>query len=149
MAGKVGGRLGRAPLRDNPFAEQTDLREGPFAGNDLNTALLSARPSTFMFTMSSDAMRGSGILNGDILICRRDLLPREGDIIIAEWRGEFWVRQWVTRPTPRLIASDGVSPDILLDDLNAAGCFGVVSGVVRRLKCRPGNFTARRPPPRH
>ena len=68
------------------------LNEGLVLKQDLNSFLDLRKPSTFLFSMSSDAMEKDGILKGDIVVCRRDLVPADGDIILVSLNGSFYIR---------------------------------------------------------
>ena len=62
-------------------------------GIDLNEQLIRNKPATFFFRMSSDAMVGAGIFNGDTLIVDRSITNANGKVVIAIFNGEMMVRR--------------------------------------------------------
>ena len=63
-------------------------------GIDLNEQLIRNKPATFFFKMKGDAMKESGIFDGDILIVDRSVKLVNGKIIIAILNGELLVRRF-------------------------------------------------------
>lgn len=51
-------------------------------------------PLDFVVIMSDDSMKGRGIVENDRLACRRDLIPKNGDIVVARInkKGNYIVR---------------------------------------------------------
>lgn len=62
-------------------------------GIDLNEQLIKNKPATFFFRMNGDAMTGSGIFSGDILIVDRSITQVNGKVVIAVLNGEMMVRR--------------------------------------------------------
>src|ERR1044072_9665070 len=62
-------------------------------GIDLNEQLVRNKPSTFFMRVSSDAMMGAGIFDGDTVIVDRSLKPQNGKIVIAVLNGEMLIRR--------------------------------------------------------
>jgi DNA polymerase V len=62
-------------------------------GIDLNEQLVRNKPSTFFMRVSSDAMNGAGIYDGDVVIVDRSLKPQSGKIVIAVLNGEMLIRR--------------------------------------------------------
>jgi DNA polymerase V len=62
-------------------------------GIDLNEQLVKNKPATFFMRVNSDAMTGSGIFAGDVVIVDRSLEPRNGKVIIAVLDGEMLIRK--------------------------------------------------------
>ena len=88
------------------------LNEGLVLKQDLNSFLDLRKPSTFLFSMSSDAMEKDGILKGDIVVCRRDLVPADGDIILVSLNGSFYIRIFCDGDDPVLTCSNEAVSDI-------------------------------------
>lgn len=63
-------------------------------GIDLNEQLIQNKTATFFFRMNSEAMTGSGIFSGDILIVDRSITATNGKVIIAVLNGEMMVRRF-------------------------------------------------------
>src|SRR5829696_3618896 len=75
-------------------------------GIDLNEQLIRNKPATFFMRVNSDAMRGSGIFKGDVVIVDRSIQPKNGKVIIAILDGEMLIRQLeITGNKKRLLAS--------------------------------------------
>ena len=82
---------------------------------DLNLELIPRPLSTFLMRASGDALRGDGILDGDLLVIDRSVTPRPGQVVVATHQGAFILRRLGRRDGHLwLEASDGVSPPIPL-----------------------------------
>ena len=87
------------------------------AGIDLNLELIPSPLSTFFMRVSGDAMRGDGIVDGDLLVIDRSIRARPGMVVVATCEGAFILRRLGGRGRRRwLLASDGSSPPIRLGD---------------------------------
>lgn len=60
---------------------------------DLNKEFIKHPAATFFLRCKSDAMTGAGIFFDDLLIVDRSLNAKDGDIVIAYYRGNFMVRR--------------------------------------------------------
>ena len=82
---------------------------------DLNRELIASPLSTFFMRVCGDAMRGDGIVDGDLLVIDRSLDPRPGRVVVAVHEGCFLVRRLVRRGGRLwLEASDGGSEPLPL-----------------------------------
>ena len=82
---------------------------------DLNVELIPRPLSTFFMRVSGDAMRGDGIVDGDLLVIDRSVDPRPGMVVVAVHAGAFLLRRLARRGAQLwLVASDGTSPPLLL-----------------------------------
>ena len=108
------------------------LHEGLVLKQDLNSFLDLRKPSTFLFSMSSDAMEKDGILKGDIVVCRRDLVPADGDIILVSLNGSFYIRIFCDGDDPVLTCSNEAVSDIHINSVSSFELFGVVSSIIRK-----------------
>lgn len=113
--------------------EPVTLHEGLYKGQDLKVFLDMELPSTFLFVMKSDAMAQALIFKGDVVLCRKDIIPDSGDIVVAVLNGKFIMRFLYNEPYPMLKSAD--DKDIIDLRFNRA-CYivGVVSGLMRRIK---------------
>ena len=67
------------------------------------------RDATFMLKASSNAMRGAGIMAGDLVLLDRIRPPKDGDIVLAEvdevtaprYFRKRGARVWLEAATPR------------------------------------------------
>src|SRR6476660_10155341 len=62
-------------------------------GIDLNEQLILNKPATFFFRMNGEAMIGTGIQSGDVLIVDRSIKATNGKIIVAAVNGDLVVRR--------------------------------------------------------
>ena len=87
------------------------------ASIDLNLELIPSPLSTFFMRVSGDAMRGDGILDGDLLVIDRSVEARPGMVVVATCDGAFILRRLGSRGRRRwLLASDGSHPPIPLGE---------------------------------
>lgn len=108
---------------------------------DLNRELIASPLSTFFMRVCGDAMRGDGIVDGDLLVIDRSLESRPGRVVVAVHAGRFLVRRLVRRRERLwLEASDGSSSPLLLPvGLEEGGdpeLWGVVIHAVHHLSGR-------------
>ena len=64
---------------------------------DLQRLLISNRPATFLFRVAGDSMVGKGMLDGDLAIVDRSLVPRDGDVVVVDVDGERSFKVWSKR----------------------------------------------------
>lgn len=109
------------------------LHDGSLKGQDLNRFLNIDMPGTFLFDMKSDAMSDAAIYKGDVVVCRRDIIPSPHDIVVAVHQGRFVMRIWRNDPVPSLVTAAG---DETIDLRFNPSChiIGVVVGIMRRLR---------------
>lgn len=89
---------------------------------DLNIELIPRPLSTFFMRVRGDAMRGDGIVDGDLLVIDRSLTALPGMVVVATHGGVFILRRlWLRGSVLWLVASDGTSPPLTLP---ANGCGG-------------------------
>ena len=61
---------------------------------DLLKLLIKDKETTFFAKVTGDSMNGIGVFDGDILIVQKGLFPRENDIVIVFYQGEFYVKRY-------------------------------------------------------
>ncbi len=106
-------------------------------GLDLNEYLVRNKAATYMFTVRGDSMTGAGIENGDKVVVDRSLRPAHEDIVVALVNGEFTIKRLHQhRGTVELHAANLAYPAITFSEGSELQVWGVVVGVVRRLKTR-------------
>ena len=141
------------PLRPDPPAHACPLAAEAVAAGfpspaddyieariDLNRELISSPLSTFFMRVCGDAMRGDGIIDGDLLVIDRSLDPRPGQVVVAVHAGRFVVRRLARRRAQLwLLASDGISQPLLLswEDGGDPELWGVVIHAVHHLGGSP------------
>ena len=102
-------------------------------GIDLNEELIRNKPATFFMRISSDAMKGSGIYKGDVVIVDRSLKAANGKVIIATFGGEMLIRRFEKiNNKVRLLADDKLSPIEVDSSSENFGIWGVVTYVIHK-----------------
>ncbi len=99
----------------------------------LDRFLVNNPDSTFILRVSGDSMSGAGILPGDMVIVDRSLLPKNGDIVIAQVDGE-WTMKFLRKKGEAITlipANERYKPIRPKRELNIAG---VVTAVIRKYK---------------
>ena len=100
-------------------------------GIDLNEQLVKNKPATFFLRMIGDAMIGTGIKNGDILIVDRSLAAISGKIIIAALDGELLVRLLRKEGCDIvLLAGNCNYPPVTINEFRPYSVWGVVTCVI-------------------
>jgi repressor LexA len=99
----------------------------------LDQWLVSNPNATFLLKVTGDSMSGAGILPGDMVLVDRALVPKNGDIVIAEVDGE-WTMKYFSRQGGAVIltpANPRYQPIKPRQELKIGG---VVTAVIRRYK---------------
>ncbi|MGC4100443.1 LexA family protein [Ferruginibacter sp.] len=100
-------------------------------GIDLNEQLIMNKPATFFLRMNGDAMCGTGIQRGDVLIVDRSLKAANGKIIVAVVDGEMLVRRYSeTMNRVWLHAENDKFKPIEIGEFMTYQCWGVVTCVI-------------------
>ena len=61
---------------------------------DLLKLLIRDKETTFFARVTGDSLNGIGVFDGDILIVQKGLFPRENDIVVVFYQGEFYVKRY-------------------------------------------------------
>lgn len=100
-----GGIFNRAAYRGSKEYSQWDVKTADATGFgaaaddymergiDLNEQLIRNKPATFFMRVRGDAMVGTGIFDGDIVIVDRSIKPVSGKVVIAMLNGEMLIRR--------------------------------------------------------
>lgn len=103
-------------------------------GIDLNEQLIGNKPATFFFRMKGDAMRDTGIFDGDILIVDRSLKLTNGKVIVAVLNGELLVRRFHKNfSSSFLVAENDRYKNINLAEFTNFSVWGVVTFTIHPL----------------
>jgi DNA polymerase V len=112
---------------------------------DLNGVLIPRPLATFFMRARGEAMRGDGIVDGDLLVIDRSVDAHPGMVVVAVHEGEFLLRRLQRRDGGLvLVASDGSSPPIPLPtdpreaEAGDTELWGVVRHAVHHLLPPPG-----------
>jgi DNA polymerase V len=62
---------------------------------DLIKYLVRDKETTFFARVSGDSLNGIGVYNDDLLIIQKGLFPRDGDIVVVFYQGEFYVKRYL------------------------------------------------------
>ncbi len=101
---------------------------------NVNDYLVKRPCATYFAKVSGDSMTGAGILDGDIIVVDRSLAPSEGKIVVVAIDGEFTVKRIRYKKSEVLLCPENEKyPIIKLDKKADLDCWGVVTGVVRKL----------------
>jgi DNA polymerase V len=102
---------------------------------DLNDLVVDHPESTFFVRVAGESMTGAGILNGDVLVVDRSVVPKDGSIVVAAVFGELVVKYVSIKQnkTALVSAHEDYAP---IDVSSHDDCFvwGVVVGSVRVFK---------------
>ena len=61
---------------------------------DLLKLLIKDKETTFFARVTGDSLNGIGVFDGDIIIVQKGLFPRENDIVVVFYQGEFYVKRY-------------------------------------------------------
>ena len=101
---------------------------------DLNEQLVKNKSTTFFMRVNSDAMIGSGIHKGDVVIVDRSVPSKSGKVIIALLDGEMLIRRLdISEGKKRLIPSTKKLSSIEINDAHTFYVWGVVTYVIHNL----------------
>ena len=89
--------------------------------------------STFLFDCIGDSMINAFIPPKARLVIDRSITPKNGDIVLAEYNGEFTVKIFYkTEFKCKLVAANPKYPDIELSGEHQLQVFGVVTAVITK-----------------
>ena len=102
---------------------------------DLNELAIKNPAATYILQVSGPSMRDAGILDGDYVVVDRSLAAHAGDIVIAEFGGEFTIK-YLGREggRPYLYPANPDFQAIHFAEGEELTIMGVVRAVVRNLK---------------
>jgi DNA polymerase V len=82
--------------------------------------------NTYYMRMGSEAMTGYHILEDHILVIDRSLTPVPGCIVVFNYEGEFYVREYAPEPHQLLLKANTANDTITIRDIDKWECWGVV-----------------------
>ncbi len=104
-------------------------------GIDLNEQLIMNKPATFFFRMNGEAMLGSGIFPGDVLIVDRSIKAANGKIIVAAVNGELVIRRFQqTMKGVSLLPENKQLKPIEIGEFTNYNVWGVVTCVIHMME---------------
>jgi DNA polymerase V len=101
---------------------------------NLHEHVVKHKEATFFVTVQGDSMCGAHIMEGDILVVDRALVPKDGNIVIASVDGEFTVRRLSLHKngTISLLSENPAYLPRALRDDQERSVFGVVTFVIHK-----------------
>ena len=104
---------------------------------DLMDQLLLDSSATYYVRMDGQAMTGSGIFSGDLLIVDRNREPKHGDIVVAALDGKYLVRRLQIKGKKiELKAENPKFKTINVTDVMDFNIWGIVTRFIRDVKNR-------------
>ncbi|MCG9698478.1 translesion error-prone DNA polymerase V autoproteolytic subunit [Shewanella sp. Isolate11] len=124
-------------MRVIPFAAQAGITgfESPAAeyrqlGLNLDELLIEHPSATFIGVAQGDSMQDTGIFDGDLLIVDRHESARNGDVIVANFNGEF-VCKIIDTHRRLLLSSNYQYQPVIIHDYDLFSIEGVVTRSIR------------------
>jgi DNA polymerase V len=100
---------------------------------DLTRELVVHPQATFLLRARGHSMTGAGILDGDILVVDRALVPRHQHVVVAVVDGEFTVKTlWQRDGRVKLQPANPVYPEIVPTDGQTLEIWGVVTAAIHQ-----------------
>ena len=115
---------------ESPAAEYTQL------GMDLDELLVEHPSATFLGQAFGESMQGVGIYEGDLLIVDRHVTVQSGDVIVANFNGEF-VCKLIDLHDRRLLSANESMPGITIKEHDTFSIEGVV---IRSIRCHRPSY---------
>lgn len=109
---------------ESPAAEYTQL------GMSLDDLLIEHPSSTFIGIAQGESMQDVGIFDGDMIIVDRHETARNGDVIVANFNGEF-VCKILDKKRRVLLSSNQQYQPVTIHDYDSFSIEGVVTRSVR------------------
>lgn len=97
----------------------------------LDEFLVKNPQSTFMVRVSGDSMVGAGIMPGDYVLVDRSLIPKNGQIVVAQIDGE-WTMKYFFREEEKVFLRSANKKYPPISPKNELVIGGVVIGVIRK-----------------
>ncbi len=99
----------------------------------LDEFLIINKNATFMLKVSGDSMIEAGILPGDLVMVDRSLIPKNGDIVIAEVDGA-WTMKYFYKKGARVFLKPANKKYSVIEPKKELSVAGVVISVIRKLR---------------
>jgi DNA polymerase V len=100
---------------------------------DLTRELVTHPQATFLLRARGHSMTGAGILDGDILVVNRALVPRHQHVVVAVVDGEFTVKTlWQREGRVKLLPANPAYPEIAPAEGQTLEVWGVVTAAIHQ-----------------
>ncbi len=98
---------------------------------DLNQLCVRHKEATFFLWCQGDSMKNAKIIDGDLLVVDRSIVPAHLDIVVAVVNAEFTVKYlWKRRDQVKLVPANEAYADIDIPAENDLTVWGVVTHVI-------------------
>ena len=104
---------------------------------NLHDYLIHRPEATILIRAEGESMTAAGINDGDLLIVDRSVTPRNNDIVLAYFDGQFTIKRFYKTDDKTIrLRPDSFKPDypVIHPNLNDFQIEGVVTGITRKLK---------------
>jgi len=102
---------------------------------DLGSYLIERPAATFLMRVSGESMTGAGILDGDLVVVDRSVTAQSGHVVVAVLDGGMTIKRFrQVRGRAALVAENPDFPEFIIGEEAPAELWGVVVGVVRKLR---------------
>lgn len=101
---------------------------------DLNELCIKHPAATFFAVATGYSMITVGIYPDDILIIDKSLEPRDKDIVVAAYNGQFTVKRLIKAPVLQLMPENDEYEPIIIQSNDEFEIFGVVTNCIRRFR---------------
>ncbi len=121
----------RAPVEALPLVGSVAAGAPRLAEQDVEDWVSAPFEGDFVLRVSGESMTGAGILDGDLVVVKRQPTARDGEIVVAQIEDEATVKR-LRRADGRvhLMPENAAFDPIVVDDVLI---LGVVVGVMRKL----------------
>lgn len=121
----------RAPVEALPLVGSVAAGAPRLAEQDVEDWVAAPFEGDFVLRVSGESMTGAGILDGDLVVVKRQPTARDGEIVVAQIEDEATVKR-LRRADGRvhLMPENAAFDPIVVDDVLI---LGVVVGVMRKL----------------
>jgi DNA polymerase V len=112
----------------------TSMEDAEQELKDINALLIGNEVATYIFSANSNAMDVAGIFQGDRLVVDRSLAAKHGDIVIASYKGKFFVRRLSNQGDHTiLLAENPIYPPVQVKEADDFEVWGVVTNSIHKL----------------
>jgi DNA polymerase V len=102
---------------------------------DLNELLITHPMATFFVRAAGDAMKGAGIVSGDLLIVDRSLTASDKSVVIAVVNAEFMLRRLIKREGRLYLSPENRAyPIVEISKESDFEVWGVVTYVIHKTR---------------
>ncbi len=135
LARPLAGQVGRVPLVGSvPAGSPIDAIENIEGEIAVDFTFLPSGDS-FSLKVKGDSMKDAGILDGDVVVVKKQDTAQKGEIVVALINGEATVKRYVPQKTRVVLepANDSFDPIIVERSSGEFRIAGKVVGLLRRL----------------